>query len=649
MSWPEDIDYDRVVVARQIVSSKKKLKRDVPAVLDLARAIADINVDDTIRGSSTVTLTIADPEGDLEAIGFFDADQDGKLDPIDMVFPPGSRNRWRLMQYGFSKGPTTDLVFMERPPVYLMGHHGPVKMSRNDKTRAEFFEYLVGQVKAGGGIVFVSKDLHKTQPIENIETPDDKRDNKSQGIHPDENLKIKDETASTGQLREVERALDVAVKLNAPELAVIALLCAGIGESGFAAIPNAGGSNYWGVFQGSKDEFKINDTEGMAESFLKGGRGFQAGGAIALANAHPDMDPGEIATKVEASGEDPSFYGTYKDEAKALLEAYGGGFGGTVYVQQYNFEIGTEEDPHENFWDGMNRLADEVDWPLFCDGNRIFYDPETTLIKQRPAVVLHADDESIVDYDGDWDARHIATQMTLTLICDPFEFRAGEVIKFGAGFGPASTGSTAKLPGRWLIEEIEGSYYDLTREFTLVQPKKPKREPASDTAEREQPQDAGDDVSDDMTPKDIIDQIVLPIARECGIRITPLQVQQANAAHGPTVSGSRSDHQGPPEQAWAADMSNGAGPTPQMDRLARALIDKFDLPDQADPTATSGENPGNLVEKTAGDFRYQLIYRSLVGGNHYNHVHFGVRRIKAASNGVSGSQLHDALGGLTGG
>jgi hypothetical protein len=119
------------------------------------------------------------------------------------------------------------------------------------------------------------------------------------------------------------------------------------------------------------------------------------------------------------------------------------------------------------------------------------------------------------------------------------------------------------------------------------------------------------------TPKHIIDTIVLPIAQRCEINRTPTQNDAANAVHGLTNTGNRSDHQGPPDVAWAADMSNGGSPTPEMDKLARSLAHRFDIP-------WSG---AGLVSATHGGYRYQLIYRTMEGGNHYNHVHFGVKDV----------------------
>lgn len=119
------------------------------------------------------------------------------------------------------------------------------------------------------------------------------------------------------------------------------------------------------------------------------------------------------------------------------------------------------------------------------------------------------------------------------------------------------------------------------------------------------------------TPREIINQTVLPIAHQIAFKdITPETVDAANAAHGPTTDGGRSDHQGPPDVAWAADISNGGSPTPEMDRLAKELAKCFGL-----KWSGSGAVTGNK-----DGYRAQMIYRSNVGGNHYNHVHIGIRK-----------------------
>lgn len=118
------------------------------------------------------------------------------------------------------------------------------------------------------------------------------------------------------------------------------------------------------------------------------------------------------------------------------------------------------------------------------------------------------------------------------------------------------------------------------------------------------------------TPEQIVNRVVA-YAHDNGFpHVTAETVRIANAGHGPTVSGGTSDHQGPPDQAWAADLSNGGSPTPEMDALAKTIATGFNIPWQGSGLVTAGND----------DYRLQLIYRTCDGGDHWNHVHFGVRR-----------------------
>lgn len=120
------------------------------------------------------------------------------------------------------------------------------------------------------------------------------------------------------------------------------------------------------------------------------------------------------------------------------------------------------------------------------------------------------------------------------------------------------------------------------------------------------------------SPKQIIDSKVVPVAHEIGFKnYTVGSITAANHRHGATVSGSRSDHQGPPNRAWAADLSNSSHPTPEMDRLAADLAKCFGLK----------WNGSGIVNRYKDGYRIQMIYRSSVGGNHFNHVHIGIRRV----------------------
>lgn len=76
-----------------------------------------------------------------------------------------------------------------------------------------------------------------------------------------------------------------------------------------------------------------------------------------------------------------------------------------------------------------------------------------------------------------------------------------------------------------------------------------------------------------------------------------------------------SDHSTAQRSSDAVDLSNGTRPTPQMDRTAAQIAALLGVP---------GWRGGNLVRRING-YRVQLLYKTNIGGNHYNHVHVGVR------------------------
>lgn len=78
---------------------------------------------------------------------------------------------------------------------------------------------------------------------------------------------------------------------------------------------------------------------------------------------------------------------------------------------------------------------------------------------------------------------------------------------------------------------------------------------------------------------------------------------------------SGSDHHVTQRRSDAVDLSNGSSPTPQMDRTASRIAALLGVPGWR----------GGVLNRRMNGYRVQLIYRTNVGGNHFNHVHVGVR------------------------
>ena len=98
------------------------------------------------------------------------------------------------------------------------------------------------------------------------------------------------------------------------------------------------------------------------------------------------------------------------------------------------------------------------------------------------------------------------------------------------------------------------------------------------------------------------------IAQRNGLVVTSLKRSSGSTG---------SDHHMSQSRAFAADLSNGSSPTPQMNRtcaqIARAL---------GHPEFSAG-----ILNVVHGSIRIQMLYKTMVGGNHFNHVHVGARRL----------------------
>lgn len=584
----------------------------------------EISLNRAIDGASTISATIADPAvGDPPRSVLLNSGVLAKA--VDLVLDDLA---FRLADIDLADndgGVELDLVFESTPVARLRRQTGAKHASRMDKTRAEFIKSLCDEID----VPFVCPDLHKRQPIQSVEdamTPQQRKAERHKGIKSGADITVKGVRADSEQLGQIQRANDVADSLSAPALAQLAMNCAAIGESGYRAVKNAAGSKYRGVFQWAGDQ---SDTEAQAHYFLKGGQGFQQGGAIALATAHPDMSPGEIAARVEASGESASFYDAHRDEASKIMQAFGASGSLDVaanaapetYAVPYMFRrLGAEEAADGiavDSWKCMRDLADEVHWRLWESGGRIFYMTDDRILRSRPDMTVSPGVDGIDSVTGRLSNRK--ERQELTVQCHARRWQAGpgdvaEVIGYG------------KFDGRWIVATVNRpSLFRNDTTVTLQQRVKATLEPSHETATRSAGPDAVDSSGVDIgsgafaagapsggSPKRVVDTVVLPIANEIGVRRTVAENDAANARHGPTASGNHSDHQGPPDKAWAADLPcTGA----TGDRLAAALAKRFGF---------KGNGSGSFVRVVKQGYSVQILWK--VDG-HYDHVHCGIQKV----------------------
>lgn len=87
-----------------------------------------------------------------------------------------------------------------------------------------------------------------------------------------------------------------------------------------------------------------------------------------------------------------------------------------------------------------------------------------------------------------------------------------------------------------------------------------------------------------------------------------------------TKSGGVSDHWTGSGSSYAYDLSNGSHPTPQMDQAAHTIAAQLGV-------EWDGRSPLEIT-KTVNGYRVQVLYRTNTGGNHFDHIHVGVRRVQ---------------------
>lgn len=578
--------------------------------MDVAGSVTAGYLDRTMDGASTISITIFDPDRVLLNSKLWNWTLNVQFDEL-----------WFRLVNVSKSGNSITLVFESAVISWMRSHKSPLKVSRNKMTRAEFIKKLVDEIKMdeqlGMPITFFSPQLHKKQPIA---TPDDrkkaavkKRDQKAGGLVSSTNfanLKINGHTANRQQLELLEEELDVGVSMGANRKVLQSSIMTVIDESNAENLPG-GDQDSRGAFQQQKYINGRRTSWPASGKVTPDAKGYFEV-AIKADKDNPHLSLEMLCQTVQRSGTaDGSNYKKFKSEAKKILDEYGGGVGGSVdvnYYKQFQFTRGEPGGPKgENTWDCAKRLAGDVQWYFFVDDYKVYYVNRDDLIGQKPIMIIDDDDEGIEVIDFDWDTNKPINEATVTCRADQWFARPGEVVMLKSTMGPAA--------GRWLVSRINQPFFTDLTSITLRSPLNPKKEPAPTLASttKEVASAPGDNAG---TPKEIIDRIVLPMARKNGIQVTAESVKAANETHGPTVDGGRSDHQGPPEVAWAADMSNGTT-TPEEDQLAKDLASYFDI-----PWTGSG-----LVSVVHGHYRYQLIYRTNEGGNHYNHVHFGVKKV----------------------
>lgn len=341
---------------------------------------------------------------------------------------------------------------------------------------------------------------------------------------------------------------------------------------------------------------------------------------------------------------DGSNYSPWKEESSKTVSAWNSAFGGsqaTVATSLYEFRRGGFDGQKETTWECTGRLADEVQYRRFIVEGIFYFLPDELLVGTGPRLVLDERSKGMLTpIDFDMDEGVDPQTATFTMHTEDWYAPIGTCVEL-TNMGPGN--------GVWLVNRTKGSLLTpFEQEIELVRPRAVLTEPPDDQtldldkssgggrslqSGREDPNAAmttgaaQGEIPFTFSPKDVIDQIAIPTAAEAVPPITKSVAQNDIDNSNHRHLGSASDHAGPPDYKWATDLAIGpdirGGTNPagaaRGDAVAAALCARFGIP----------WNGAGIVNATHNGMRFQLLWRydSAQAGNHYTHVHFGVRRV----------------------
>jgi hypothetical protein len=454
------------------------------------------------------------------------------------------------------------------------------------KMPSELPKQSIGPGAAPGDFSFICPEINELQPVSNasgtgiigtaggnntvlVSGSAKKRSdkiNKQSAVTAGSKITVLGEKPSADQIANINTILGVGALLNAPVNAMIASIYAAMGESGIH-INTTPGNN--GVFEttGSPTAYSGgSDLAAQAKGWFTGGESFANGGGIALANAgHPVW---QIANAVELNGVylrstgspgSPGYGGPNGTgdsyaigdmssiggqagglaEATAIVAAFNGGNlpagsgtgstttgGNTGESDVAQLTRGQSDNPDEDSWTCMQRLASEVNWALFTTpspapgvwGNYIYFADLPTIVASKPSLYLALSEDGTTWSATDPDsgktvaaqgvvntlsvtadnsamsqqvtrtvkgklrkkitgnvvsAPQTPTQIMFNMLCGWLEFNAGDVFVFHDAGG---------ANGRWIVQDVTCNMLgDLFSQFTLGPPTFPYPEPQAVT------------------------------------------------------------------------------------------------------------------------------------------------------------------------
>lgn len=461
-------------------------------VLTLDAEITASPVTMSLDEAATVTFTIADPSGSLDALALASTDERELLSGIDV--------RWRRIWWRITRIERDEqawiVVCEDRVAAYMRAHKRVVTASRKKTTRAQFVYRLVKMVKAGGGIPVYIPELREKQGIYKPAEPKAKKTAKNDAVDTSgmdgtvwgdsgsggqsggggwgnvgSKVRVKRTQANSTQLKTIDEALSELQEIGVHRRLMIAAVCTMTQESVCGMVTTSVSGKHKGPFH-QEVERGWAKTEASAMSARESARRFATGGDLGApgwkqkfgstqATVHAGLNLGGMIDAVQVAGT-PAAFGQWEREATATVDLWldrnkGGGSSAAAgaasgpedadryYRGQYKFR--TSDGEPMDYWESTGELANEVQWHRWTVCNTLGFATDGEMIRGSVALQVSRDIEAVHKLRWTWDKRREASALTATIaLNDPFAVIPGMV---------AMVDDEEPVSGRWLVESIE--------------------------------------------------------------------------------------------------------------------------------------------------------------------------------------------------
>lgn len=449
-------------------------------MINVGPMVSDGDVERTIDGASTVTVTLIDDKKDLLESGWLTKHTDINIDGL----------YFRLAKVR-KQGELVSLIFMDREVALMRGYNTFRKANRDDITRAEFVLSLVREVRELH-IRTVIPELHKVQPIEDTSNQDASDIARGGGFADGADIKVKGQAVSNEQKQNINTVLSVGTQMGVPGPVLVAAIETITVES--SAINLKGGDrDSVGLFQQrnfspwtDKGRNRMNPQDASRTFYEQAMKWLDAHPTARTKKGNILVTPGTIAQAVQISAY-PDRYDQYDQEARHTVaawtgndpsaiagvtppDAFIGSSGGDYQFTRGEIDAQTGNITRENTWKCVQRLADEVQWRAFMVSGTFYFISDERLFQSRPRMVIDETTEGVQWIDGDFDIGKKSSEVTVTCTIAKWTAPPGSVVQI-KNMGPFN--------GRWIVNNIRRGLFDWQATILMKKPQEVLPEPAA--------------------------------------------------------------------------------------------------------------------------------------------------------------------------